>query len=454
MTTQVITRPLARRGLLRATSAAVAGAAGAALLGACARNDSAPSSVAQAGPATATVLSFNNPLFQDSKDDLVRAVAKTDPDLKPDIIVFPGQIAEFRLKMLAIYAGGDVPDAQWIHPSITSLGASKKLTRSLDDLAKRDKLAPLSEFYQGVLDYFRWKGQAYGLPWYSPGYAFIYNKQLFSKMSVTAPDQLEKDGKWTWDAFVSTLRSLTTGTAGSPDRTIGFAAFNMNLDWICATVWRNGGDIFSKDLKKFVLNEAAGVDAIQSVLDLHLKYNAINYGTNTKDFPDAFNSGRIGMRQANKEQTAPARKDLSVATFPLGMVAVPKGKAGRVNRMGPLGFGVAQNGPHGDAGWRWVRFMSGPDAAAVLMAAQSTLPVRPKFAQLPEYAKSMQPYENRDVWLESQATARAMDQPGVYDDIATLWTNTWNDILAQKGTVKSLLDDLARQVNALLAQEQ
>ncbi len=452
--TRLTTRPLARRALLRATSAIAVNAAGAALLGACARNDSGPSTVAQAGPATATVLSFNNPLFQEAKDDIVRALAKADPDLKTDIIVFPGQIAEFRLKMLAIYAGGDVPDAQWIHPSITSLGASKKLTRPLDDLARRDKLAPLGEFYQGVLDYFRWKGQAHGLPWYSPGYAFAYNKQLFGKLGVTPPDQLEKDGKWNWDSFVSTLRSLTTGAPGSPDRTIGFHTYNMNLDWICSTVWRNGGEIFSKDLKKFLLNEPAGVDAIQGVTDLHLKYNAINYGPNTKDFSDGFNSGRIGLRQANKEQTAPARKDLSVATFPLGMAPVNKGKAGRINRMGPLAFGVAQNAPHGDSGWRWVRFMSGPEAAAVLMDKQSTLPVRPKFAQLPEYARSMQPYENRDVWLESQATARAIDQPGNYQEIADLWDKTWQDILAQKGTVKSLLDDLTRQVNAMLAQEQ
>jgi hypothetical protein len=44
-------------------------------------------------------------------------------------------------------------------------------------------------------------------------------------------------------------------------------------------------------------------------------------------------------------------------------------------------------------------------------------------------------------------------QPASYNDIATMWNATWNDILAQKGPVKALLDDLTRQVNALLAQE-
>jgi hypothetical protein len=46
-----------------------------------------------------------------------------------------------------------------------------------------------------------------------------------------------------------------------------------------------------------------------------------------------------------------------------------------------------------------------------------------------------------------------MAQPASYNDIAGLWTGTWNDILAQKGPVKALLDDFVRQANGVLAQE-
>jgi ABC-type glycerol-3-phosphate transport system substrate-binding protein len=121
--------------------------------------------------------------------------------------------------------------------------------------------------------------------------------------------------------------------------------------------------------------------------------------------------------------------------------------------MGPLGFGVVRAAPNGDAAWRLVRFMAGPRAAGILMSRQSTLPVRPRFAQLPEFGASMLPWEDKDVWLDSQATARALTQPTSYNDVASLWLAAWNDVLAQKGTVKAILDDLVRQVNAMLAQE-
>jgi multiple sugar transport system substrate-binding protein len=404
-------------------------------------------------PAVAKVLLMNNPVFTAVQRELAAAQAEVDPSLQLDMSVFPGQIAQFREKLVTIYAGGDVPDAQWVHPSVVSLFGSKKLLVPLEALARQDRETALSDFYPGVLDYFRWREATYALPWYSPGFVFVYNRELFDRRGVPTPDRLERDGKWTWDGFVSTLRSLTGGTPGTPERTIGSAAHSMALDWACSWIWRNGGDVFSKDAKKCVVNEPAAVEAIQGMADLHLKYEVINYGPHQVDFPDGFFSGRVGLRQANKETTAPGENDLVRASFPLGMAPVYKGKAGRVNRMGPLAFGVARDASNGDAGWRLVRFMAGPQAAAILMSRQSTLPVRPRFAQLPEFGSSMLPWENKDVWLESQATARAMAQPASYNDIAGLWTGTWNDILAQKGPVKALLDDFARQANGVLAQE-
>jgi multiple sugar transport system substrate-binding protein len=406
-----------------------------------------------AGPATVKVLTFSNPLFQQAADELLLVLAQEDPNLKPDVIVFPGQIDQFREKIATVYAGGDLPDAQWIHPSITSTMASRRLVRPLDELARRDRSTPLTEFYQGVLDYFRWNGVTYGLPWYCPGYVLVYNRDLFERLGVTLPDQLEREGKWTWDGFVTTLRSLTRGNPGSPDRTIGSQSHNMALDWACAWIWRNGGEVFRKDLKKCLLNEPPAVEAVQGLADLHLTYQVINYGPHTTDFPDGFNSGRVGLRQANKEAVAPERNDLSRAAFRLGMAPVYKGKAGRVNRMGPLAFGVVQESPRADAGWRWVRFMAGPQAAAVLMRRKSTLPVRPRFAQLPEFGQSMEPWEVPEIWLESMATARALPQPVNYLEVANLWMQTWQDILAQKGQVKALLDDLVRRVNVILTQE-
>ena len=433
---------------------AVALAMGGAVVGlaACGFGGTAATGSKSDAPLAVKVLSFNNIIFQQPKDELLAALAEEQPNLKPDVIVFPGQIAMFREKALAMYAGGDVPDAQWMHPSITALMGSHKLLRPLEELAKRDK-DKLSDFYPALLDQNRWKDATYALPWYNTGAGWFYNKALFERLGVQLPDAQDKAGKWNWDGFVSSMRALTRGTQGSTDRTIGSDTHNMELDWMCSWLWRAGGDVFSKDLKTCVLNQPAAVEAIQQLADLHLKYQVINYGPQKTDFTDGFKSGRVGIHYAPKGDTAPAVNDLSAMTFPMGMVGTFKGKAGRVNRMAALGFGAAQGAPNGDAGWRWTRWMAGPRAQGILMGRGTTLPVKPGHQQLPEFAKSMQPYESKEVWLESSATARALPQPANYTDIAALWTKTWNDILAEKGPIKGLLDDAVRQINALLAQE-
>jgi hypothetical protein len=179
--------------------------------------------------------------------------------------------------------------------------------------------------------------------------------------------------------------------------------------------------------------------------------SSMEYSANAKQFPNAFLGGQIGLRQMDKEQVAPARHDLSTAAFALGMAPIYSGPAGRINRMGPLAFGIPREAKNADAGWRWTRFMGGPDAATVLMLAQSTLPVRPDFAKLPAFATSMQPWENGAMWLDSMAHGRALVQPANYAQVATLWTQTWTDILARKAVVQTLLDDFVRQANAALA---
>ncbi|HET7772179.1 MAG TPA: extracellular solute-binding protein [Chloroflexota bacterium] len=443
-----------RRRLLRGAIVGFGGAAAAAAMGCAGPGSPVEKPATTAEPVVAKVLLMANPVFTAVQAELTTAQAEIDPNLQLDMSVFPGQIALFREKLVTIYAGGDVPDVQWVHPSVVSLFGSKKLLRPLDDYARKDRDTALSDFYPGVLDYFQWRDVTYGLPWYSPGWVFVFNKELFDRKGVATPDRQEREGKWNWEGFVSTLRSLTSGNQGAPDRTIGSMSHSMALDWACSWIWRNGGDVFSKDAKKCVINEPAAVEAIEGMADLHTRYQVINYGQHMQDFSDGFFSGRVGLRQANKETTAPGENDLVKATFPLGMAPVYKGKGGRVNRMGPLGFGVARDAPSGDAGWRLVRFMAGPRAAGILMNHQSTLPIRPRFAQLPEFGKSMLPWENKDVWLESQSTARSLSQPASYNDVAALWMTTWNDILAQKGTVKSALDDFTRQVNGMLALEQ
>ena len=178
-------RGTTRRRVLGACSGLLAGAPAAGVL-AGAAGCAGPGGIGERpavvkGPAVARVLLMSNPVFTAVQTDLVAAQAEVDPGLQLEMSVFPGQIAQFREKLVAIYAGGDVPDAQWVHPSVVSLFGSKNLLRPLEEFARQDRETPLGDFYPGVLTYFRWRETAYALPWYSPGWVLVFNRDLFDR---------------------------------------------------------------------------------------------------------------------------------------------------------------------------------------------------------------------------------------------------------------------------------
>ena len=177
----------------------------------------------------------------------------------------------------------------------------------------------------------------------------------------------------------------------------------------------------------------------------------IAYGPNQADFQDGFFSGRVGLRQANKETTAPGENDLVRATFSLGMAPVYRARAAGSIAWAPWASaspGGAQRRP----AWRLVRFMAGPAPPASSSSARARSPSDPASRSCRSSAPQCCPGRTGRL-AEVPATARALTQPTVYNDVASLWLGAWNDVLAQKGTMKAILDDLVRQVNAMLAQE-
>jgi multiple sugar transport system substrate-binding protein len=108
-----------------------------------------------------------------------------------------------------------------------------------------------------------------------------YNKDLFDKAGVAYPPA-SADRAWTWDEFVATAKKLTFDANG---RTPNDAGFNRNqirqygamvetLTWQLE-VWAlsNGGGFYTPDGKQVIIDQAAAIEAIQKVADLHLKDN-------------------------------------------------------------------------------------------------------------------------------------------------------------------------------------
>lgn len=127
----------------------------------------------------------------------------------------------------------------------------------------------LSRFFPDFVKYGRYEGKLYGLPITGGPASIMYNPELFDAAGVTAPS-----GADTWDDFVRKAKALTKDKNGdgTPDQW-GFVWYEVTLrDWM-SWIWRNGGDIFSSDMRRFTLNETPATEAVQFLADLTNRYH-------------------------------------------------------------------------------------------------------------------------------------------------------------------------------------
>ena len=118
-----------------------------------------------------------------------------------------------------------------------------------------------------------------------------YNKAMFDKAGVPYPPA-SAEKAWTWDEFVAAAKKLTFDVNGKtpndpgfdPNRIRQYGAMVENLTWQLE-VWAlsNGGGFYNADGTQVTIDQAAAVEAIQKVADLHLKDHVAPLSTGLTD---------------------------------------------------------------------------------------------------------------------------------------------------------------------------
>jgi multiple sugar transport system substrate-binding protein len=420
-----------------------------AALAACGSSQPAASTTQNRTPVQITAVLSLSPALMPVQQKVLDLFQKEYPWIKVEEVGIPGgSVPLVAERLLTMSAGGTPPEAGWLHPSYVTDLAEKGLLADITTRAQRDREAPLADFYPGILDHFRHKNGTYGLPWNSGPTVTFFNRTLLDRAGVKPPEAREKEGKWDWNALREVAKATTQGSGDS--RTMGLQSLSGNLDWFDAWVWEAGGDIFSKDLKSCLLNQPAAIEAAQYLVDLYTKDLVIPVGDAAKQYAGGIESGGVAMRIGIKGQVNQVTDRAKQANFQLGMAPMPKGKSGRVTRDGPQAFGLLKEAKQQDAGWAYVSYMAGLETQKARFDAKVTVPVRKAAAKLPEFARSLDSWEVGDYWIEAASVARNLPKPARYADIDKAWVDVWNKITTGQAPVRSSLDDVTRQINAML----
>jgi len=327
----------------------------------------------------------------------VKAFNAQQPDVKVEAIwVLSG---DYRSKIISLISAGTPPELTQVDAYDMSSFVSQNLIQRMDPYMKGDRSFKLDDFLPGAFleNHHVFKGAHYSVPNgpESPRVLF-YNKTKWKDAGLPLPNQLEEQGRWTWDAFVEHLTRVTQ-TVGA-NKNWGIAA-QLGVDpgphsWISS----NNGKTMSDDLKTFVGDTKDTIDALQFQADLIHRHKVAPTPSDDLGTGDTFLSGRIAMKLDGAWAAAPlfTRPDIDYGIAPLPKS--PKGIRKTVVKPNSQTIPTGVTGAKAAAAWELAKYITSPAFQKGLIDAGQNLTNRKDQV---DYFLKTSPIRDRKVFMDA-----------------------------------------------------
>jgi multiple sugar transport system substrate-binding protein len=295
----------------------------------------------------------------------------------------------------------------------------------------------------------------------------LYNKNNFAQAGVTPPPS-DVAHAWTWTQLVAMARKLTVDRHGHHPGQAGFdpkhiMRYGVSIDprfWpvILPLIYSNGGQVFDKTNRHFVMNQGAAADAVQAVVDLATKDHVMPTPAQINASGGSsgglsLSSGRVAMRIDGNWNIY--FEQYPKKTYPLGIGVLPIFKIYRTVTTGaPLVAWAKTAHPkeavqmiecvHENATALWRSGIWMPTSTKQLFGSDATW-----------YKSPVYPSNYRTVAIDTLKNAQ--DTPLIHTPaFGPAWTNlvtpAIDRVLSGKQTARAAFTAIKPQVDALLAQ--
>jgi multiple sugar transport system substrate-binding protein len=410
-------RNLSRRGFLAAAGGAVALATVACSGGKSLPGTQAPSG--DAGSGTGTIQ-----FWTDHSDDevlnfkkVIASFTKDNPDIKVNLLNI-ADAAKYYTKVNTAAVGGNLADVYYARTFDIASFVDKQRVIPLTPLVDKDKsdVNP-DDFWPAQVKQMSVSDQLYGLPYDFSNLAIYVNKTMFADAGVPVPTD-----DWTWDQFFE-IGANFVQKSGSRQKRWG-AGF-QTYDWFMMGVFKsNGGDTFSEDLSKCVVNQSANVDFLTKLSDQMVK--GVTPAPNaTPAGVDPFAAGLVAMQVNGSWATAQTRTAVG-SKFEWDVIRLPKGTTGKREVSAAGGsWVIPPTSKNQAAAWTFTKYLASKASQQVLIVDPlRSIPGRQSSAAdwSAKAKSSNQPPKSIEIFPQQmQEDAVAWAFPKFWTEFDTIW---------------------------------
>jgi ABC-type glycerol-3-phosphate transport system substrate-binding protein len=245
----------------------------------------------------------------------------------------------------------------WL-PDPTLIGGEQSAVLSLEPFLSEIVEFDEGDFFPGLLDAFRWRGDLYGLPAYLGMSVMYYNRDMFDAQGVAYPR-----AGWTWQDFFDSAQQLTTIEEGGGEQTghWGFVSHPAFGDLI-PFILQHGGAVYDDPLEptRPVCDDPLTAEAIQWYADLGLVHGVMPIVQQDKvDELSRFPTDAFALQQAAMVMGGIGARggDIIPWNFGWGVAPLPRDQTGGA-WMVLRGYFIAARTDHPWQAWALVRSLT------------------------------------------------------------------------------------------------
>lgn len=335
-------------------------------LAACSSKATEPDSSTAAGTAAAdrsvstapekVTLRFVHCDGQDNPN--VAALIQDFQDKNPNITIDAAYMVNSELKkqMRIAMLSNTLPDLTvFDNPDFPAFASGGFLVNITD---RMNAWGELDQFYPGPLNSVKYKGDIYGVPWYSNNIAMAYNQEMLDKAGVQPPK--------TWDE----LRAAAARLTGNGVYGMAIAAVKSEVGTFHYIPWLySAGGSYDK------LDSPESIKAMTFLADLvkdgYMSKEVINYDNGM--CLKAFEGGKAAMAILGSWTVNSLKKD--VPDLKYGFVPIPSDKTS-VTCLGGYDVGITKDCKYVDQAFEFLKYIASKDGVNTYSFAVKNVPTR------------------------------------------------------------------------------
>jgi len=241
-----------------------------------------------------------------------------------------------------------------------------------------------------------------------------YNPRMFDEAGLDYPDQ-----EWTWEDFLETAKTLTTGEGG--DKVFGFAIpwFNFGL-----TPWwhTNETATLTEDWSDSNLDDPKMLESVQFVHSLVHEHGVSPH-------PEGINpwtmlaAGSFAMTAAGRW---PFTTYIANDFYDVDITPWPRKRAG-TTVFGSGGYAVTRNSPHPDLAIELIKDLTSPEIDAHAVTVGTSLPARESVSDTEEFNAFP---KSAHYYFDSLDDIKPVPSPANFSEYESIFMRHMTDIMA------------------------